>query len=283
MLANRRTLVLAAASAVTVGTLVLASGAHAGPTSPFATASEPLVAVIGDFGSGTAAERRVADLVAQADPTTIVTTGDNVYGSAGYRALVGRYYGRWVRAGQFLPATGNHDYSEGIAAFDSYFSALNGRRVYQATRGDVGFFVLDSEAALASPAALARQRGWLRTALSGSHARWKVVVLHHPPYSSGTEHGSSRPFRWPFAAWGADLVLAGHEHNYERLRTGGITYVVNGAGGKDLYPLGRPLPGSRVRDDADFGALFLTQTPRALLGEFRTVSGRVVDRFSLPG
>jgi hypothetical protein len=283
MPANRRTVALATAAVVASGALLLAAGVQAGQPQPLAVASAPVIAVIGDFGSGMPAERQVANLVARARPTTIVTTGDNVYSSAGYPTLVGDYYGRWVKKRQFLPSTGNHDYAQGIAAFDAYFGAITGRRVYEAVRGDVAFFVLDSQGALSSPASLARQRAWLRSTLSGSTARWKVVVLHHPPYSSGIAHGSSPQFRWPFAAWGADLVLSGHEHSYERLLTGGITYVVDGSGGKDLYALGSPLPGSRARDDADYGALFLTPGAAALQGEFRAVSGRVVDRFSLPG
>jgi tartrate-resistant acid phosphatase type 5 len=283
MPANRRTVALATAVAVACGALVLASGVQAGQSEPRAVASASVIAVIGDFGSGTPAERQVANLVARVRPTTIVTTGDNVYTSAGYPTLVGDYYGRWVTRRQFLPSTGNHDYAQGIARFDAYFGAITGGRVYAAVRGDVAFFVLDSQGALSSPASLSRQRAWLRSAMRGSAARWKVVVLHHPPYSSGTAHGSSPQFRWPFAAWGADLVLSGHEHSYERLLTGGVTYVVDGSGGKDLYALGSPLPGSRARDDVDYGALFLTPGATTLTGEFRAVSGRVVDRFSLPG
>jgi tartrate-resistant acid phosphatase type 5 len=246
-------------------------------------ASGPVIAVIGDFGSGTPPERQVADLVARERATTVVTTGDNVYTSAGYPTLVGSYYRRWVGSREFLPTTGNHDYSQGIANFDAYFSALNGRRVYSAIRGGVEFFALDSQAALTSSSAMSRQRTWLQAALRRSSARWKVVVLHHPPYSSGIAHGSSPQFRWPYAAWGADLVLSGHEHSYERLRVGAITYVVDGSGGKDLYALGRPLTGSVARDDVDYGALFLRPQARALVGEFRTASGRLVDSFSIPG
>ncbi len=240
------------------------------------------VAVIGDFGSGTDAERRVADLVASAHPAAIVTTGDNVYDDQGYASLVGNYYGPWVSSGHLIPAVGNHDHEQGIAAFDSYFSGLHGRHVYSAGAGGIRFFVLDSTTALASPSALVGQRSWLKRSLLASHARWKVVVLHHPPYSSGTVHGSSPELRWPFASWGADLVLSGHEHNYERVWARGTTFVVDGSGGKDLYGLGPAVPGSQVRYDADYGALFLLATARELTGEFWSAAGDRVDRFVLP-
>jgi hypothetical protein len=235
--------------------------------------------VIGDFGSGDQAERRVADLVSRAHPVAVATVGDNVYGDRGFASLVGGYYGRWVSSGEFVPTAGNHDHEQGISAFDAYFPALKGRHVYWTDRGGIRFFVLDSTTALASGSALAGQRSWLRRSLLASKARWNVVLLHHPPYSSGTVHGSSAQLRWPYRQWGADLVISGHEHNYERFEIGGETYVVDGPGGKDLYPLGTALPGERARFDTDFGALFLTATQRELTGEFWSAAGTRIDRF----
>jgi tartrate-resistant acid phosphatase type 5 len=269
--ARARSIALVAA-AMLVATAAPASAAPGRPG---------VVAVIGDFGSGTAPERQVAALVAALRPTDVVTTGDNVYSSAGYPALVGAYYPSWIRSHRFFPATGNHDYTEGITAFDRYFGWLNGQRTYLRTIGDLAFFVLDSQAALDSPAEMTRQRGWLKAALRASAARWRVVVLHHPPYSSGTVHGSTPAFRWPYRAWGANLVLSGHEHNYERLVESGLTYIVDGAGGKDLYRLGRPITGSTARDDQDYGALVLRSRGATLIGEYRSTSGKVMDRFTV--
>ena len=261
---------------------IIAAATFAAPGPAAAATGQPgVIAVIGDFGSGAPAEGEVARMIARLRPGTVVTTGDNVYASAGYAALVGAYYRPWVTAQRLFPATGNHDYAEGISNFDTYFTWLKGRRTYATTVGDITFFVLDSQAALDSPTELARQRTWLKSALKTSGARWRVVVLHHPPYSSGTVHGSTRAFQWPYGSWGADLVLAGHEHNYERLVEAGLTYVVDGAGGKDLYRLGSPLPGSTARDDVHYGALVLRPSRTTLRGEFRTASGRVVDRFTL--
>lgn len=273
------------ALASAVAGVALAAMAVVVPGSASAVTNGPApgsVAVIGDYGSGAESERQVADLVAQARPSGVVTTGDNVYSDAGYPALVGDYYGPWVAGRTFLPAVGNHDHEEGLAAFDSYFWYLDGRHVYAAGRGGIRFFFIDSTAALDSPDSLARQRGWLERALRSSKARWKVVVLHHPPFSSSSVHGSTPEFQWPFGAWGADLILSGHDHDYERVMAGGTTYVVSGAGGKDLYPFGDPVPGSRVRDDADYGALFLTPARSGLTGEFWTAGGRRIDRFLIP-
>lgn len=268
----RRCVALGAVAALT---LLGAVPAHGQPVVP-----RP-VAVIGDFGSGTQDERAVADLVHASGAAAVVTTGDNVYDGNDYARLVGDYYSRWVTGEDLLPATGNHDHEEGIGSFDAYFGYLDGRHVYSAGRGGMRFFVLDSTVALESSDALARQRTWLKRSLASSKARWKIVVLHHPPFSSSNGHGSTPEFQWPFGAWGADLVLSGHDHDYERIVRQGTTYVVNGAGGKDLYPMGDPVAGSVTRFDAEHGALLLTASSTALTGEFRSVSGRVVDRFVL--
>lgn len=253
--------------------------------SPLAASAAPIppapVAVIGDFGSGDGNEQAVADLVRASSAAAVVTTGDNVYDDRGYARLVGDYYGPWVVGEDLLPATGNHDHEQGIADFDAYFDYLDGRHVYAAGRGGMRFFFLDSTVALESADVLARQRAWLKRALQTSKARWKIVVLHHPPFSSSSAHGSTPEFQWPFGAWGADLVLSGHDHVYERIVRNGTTYVVNGAGGKDLYPFGSPVAGSVARFNAGHGALFLSATPTALRGEFRAVDGSVVDRFAL--
>lgn len=240
------------------------------------------VAVVGDFGSGDAAEAAVARIVSRARPVAIVTTGDNVYDSADYAGLVGAYYGPWIAAKRFFPALGNHDHAEGVDAFDVYFPYLADLHHYTRIVGDVQYFILDSDAILASPSEAAAQRAWLSSSLRRSKTPWQVVVLHHPPYSSGVQHGPTPAVQWPYRQWGADLVLSGHEHQYERIVREGLTYVVDGAGGKDLYPFGTPTPGSKVRNDTEYGALFLTTTPSGLVGEFWSAEGRRLDRFTIP-
>ena len=80
---------------------------------------------------------------------------------------------------------------------------------------------------------------WLQNMLTASTATWKVVMLHHAPFSSGGGHNSITRVQWPFKAWGADIVLSGHDHHYERiLKDGGFPYFVNGLGGKSLYGFG---------------------------------------------
>ena len=199
--------------------------------------------------------------MARARPVAVVTTGDNVYERQGVRGAGRRLLRPLGRVGDLLPTAGNHDHEQGIDAFDAYFPSLEDVTSTRRSRAESPSSF--STARLPS----SRRRTWRSSgrgcerALLRRGARWKVVVLHHPPFSSGTVHGSSPQLRWPFGQWGADLVLSGHEHNYERLIADGTTFVVDGAGGKDLYPFGSPLPGRRCGSAASFGALFLTPTP----------------------
>ena len=83
--------------------------------------------------------------------------------------------------------------------------------------------------------------------------------------------------RWPFADWGADLVLSGHAHLYERLEVEGLTYVVNGLGGT-IYAFDEAAhPASVARYNGDFGALFVAVGGGALNGRFVTRAGEIVD------
>ena len=86
------------------------------------------------------------------------------------------------------------------------------------------------------------QLRWLRRTLDGSSARWKIGALHHPPYSAGV-HGSDGAVRRHLVPAlrraGVRLVLAGHDHDYQRSRPiDGVTYVVSGGAAK-LRPTGR--------------------------------------------
>ena len=106
-----------------------------------------------------------------------------------------------------------------------------------------------------------------------------MVIDHHPPYSSDNKHGSTPALQWPFAEWGADVVLSGHAHTYERIRRDGIVYFVNGLGGAARYGFKPPVSGSVKRYNSNWGALKVTVNGDALDCEFRSVGGKPVDRF----
>jgi hypothetical protein len=87
--------------------------------------------------------------------------------------------------------------------------------------------------------------------------------------------------RWPFKEWGADLVLAGHDHTYERIVVDGMTYLVNGLGGAAFYALGAAIDGSVARFNETAGALLIEADAQTLRARFQTVDGRTIDDVTL--
>ena len=96
----------------------------------------------------------------------------------------------------------------------------------------------------------ATETAWLEQQLSESVATWKIAVFHHPPYTCGGHAGDTRVAReWVplFESYGVQLVLSGHDHNYQRFAArNGVTYVVHGGGAAGLYSL-RGCPAPRIR------------------------------------
>ena len=87
--------------------------------------------------------------------------------------------------------------------------------------------------------------------------------------------------RWPFAQWGADAVLAGHDHTYERLQVDGIPYFVTGLGGASRYVFPDELPESQLRYADEYGALVIGASESDLTFEFITVEGATIDVFTI--
>lgn len=271
----RRALAMFAIVASSVALVGCATPSTTKPESDFTNIPE-VIAVVGDFGSGKPAEGRVARMVKSLNPSFVLTLGDNAYNKKGYNRLVKRYY-----PGPIVPAAGNHDYLVGISKFDRFFGIDRNSRTYayQAKSG-VAFFILDSTAGLSSRTVLRAQHAWLTDALAKSKATFKVVVLHHPPYSS-SKHGSTKRYQWAYAELGADLVLSGHDHTYERIiRRGGI-YVVNGTGGAKLYKCKKRVYGSQGCRDKNYGALFLYVNSYELRGVYRGTKGQILDTFTI--
>ena len=255
---------------------------------PTSTPAAPVrFAVIGDFGLASPAAEAVAGLVASWKPDFIVTVGDNNYPSGSEQTFdqnVMAYYGEYVRAERFFPALGNHDwgnYTVETLPFPNFFPYLPGnKRYYDLVVGPVHIFVLDSDPREPDGVTPESKQGqWLREGLRTSTAAWQVVVFHHAPYSSG-RHGNVQWMQWPFAEWGADLVLSGHDHTYERIHRDGIVYIVNGLGGAPRYDFRHQAEGSVVKYNAQHGALLVVATAADISGTFFTVDGVLVDRFT---
>jgi len=201
-------------------------------------------AVIGDAGTGSSAQKGIAKEMANWRTrfpfTFVVMAGDNMYGGESARDFQKKFeipYKPLLDANvKFYAALGNHD--DPTQRFYKHFN-MNGERFYtfKAPKpgldvlGGARFFALDSN--YMSPEQLA----WLEKELKASGSDWKIPFFHHPLYSSGEKHGADAALREQleplFVKYGVDVVFAGHEHFYERLKPQkGITYFVNGSAAK---------------------------------------------------
>jgi hypothetical protein len=255
--------------------------------------------VIGDFGANTPAEAAVAALVKSWKPDFVITTGDNNYlegESASLDDSIGKYYSEFIGnyhgklgpgspVNRFWPSPGNHDWiGPGLGRYMEYFTLPGNERYYDVSIGLVHLFALDSDPHEPDgTSATSVQANFLKEHLASSKACYDLVYFHHPPYSTG-RHGSSSEMRWPFKEWGAEAVLCGHDHTYERLEVGGLPYFVIGLGGASKYDFGSPaLPETKFRYNEEYGAMLVTATPSAITYEFFTTDGVKHDSLTVPG
>ena len=192
--------------------------------------------VIGDTGTGTEQQHELAQVMMryrQAFPFEFVLMmGDNMYGSeksGDYKKKFEDVYKPLLDAKvKFYAALGNHD--ESNQRFYEFFN-MDGQEYYKFSKGNVSFYSLNSNYMDK------KQVEWLNGKLAADTSEWKVAYFHHPPYSSGAAHGSDTKLRQivepMFVRHGVNVVFAGHEHFYERIKPQqGIYYFISGSGGK---------------------------------------------------
>jgi predicted phosphodiesterase len=202
------------------------------------------LAVVGDIGDDAGGGTGTAAIVGKAglgDPfDALIVLGDNVYPRGdpdSLDATLFRPYGPVLDTGaSLIGVLGNHDVMDGNAAGQVDALGMPGRW-YVVEFDDVNIIVLDT-----NQVGDETQLAWLEAALAAAGDRWLIVALHHAPVSAGF-HGSDQrvleTFVPLFEQFGVDLVLAGHDHDYQRSRPlSGVTYVVAG-GGSRLRPAGR--------------------------------------------
>ncbi|MEX2143992.1 MAG: metallophosphoesterase [Anaerolineales bacterium] len=255
-------------------------------------------AVIGDYGLSGPDELAVSELVESWQVDFIVTTGDNNYPNGESETIdenIGQYYHNFIGDYQglfgtgsseprFFPSIGNHDWNrrEGYEPYLAYFTLPGNERYYDVVQGAVHLFVVNSDTN--EPDGVGRstaQASWLQAALADSDAVWQLVVMHHPPYSSG-HHTSTEWMQWPFVEWGTDAVLAGHDHLFERLEVEGIPFITNGLGGSPaIYDFPRILPESLVRYNETHGAMLVEATSQWIRFDFINIQGELIDSLTL--
>lgn len=262
-------------------------------------------AVIGDFGRSGDNELHVSEMVKSWNPDFIITTGDNNYPSGAPETLkenITDYYGDYIynfdavpddqcngiafqeKQNRFFPCPGNHDtYTlSDLKPYLNYFTLPGNELNYKFFWGSVAFYSINS-----TGKNLSEQYDWLKSEISRSDKPFTIVYFHHSPYSTG-DHGDEPAMQWDFLSMGVNAVITGHDHLYsriEKLDEPGLTYLVNGAGGKSLYSCGEnPLDLSEfsvICQDKSFGAIRGRADNDRLILEFFTVDNQEVPFDSL--
>lgn len=245
-------------------------------------ADDPVIAAAGDIacnsnnpGPETCRHRFTSDLLIGSGLAKVLTLGDNQYEIGRLSEFRAYFHSTWGRVKRLIrPSVGNHEYGSPSAwGYFTYFRKAAGPRglgYYSFDLGAWHLIALNSNCSEVSCAEGSAQVRWLRADLAAHPNRCVLAYWHHPRWSSGTMHGGTSSVA---AFWDAlyearaDVVLNGHEHNYERFapqnpdgeRDGqlGIRQFVVGTGGKDHHPFGTPQPNSQVRHTGTFGILRL--------------------------
>jgi hypothetical protein len=217
-------------------------------TAPAAGQGKPIRFVaFGDSGTGSSDQMAAYTQLRTVPFDFLIHTGDVGYGNGTSTELQQHFFDVYADTLEDFPAfpsSGNHEYNSADAApfREAFDLPTNGgpsgtERWYSFDWGDAHFVALDTERT--GPV----QAKWLEADLAANKRPWTIVFNHKPPYSSG-EHGNDGGFQTYFnpilEKYKVQLVLSGHDHDYERMNTmKGVTYVVTGGGGAGTRPVGK--------------------------------------------
>lgn len=223
---------------------------------------------------------------------------------------------------RFFPAMGNHDFYDAVyySPDDIRYAGINyykfflltdtsihkgnrpdawipeGIRYYAFTKGNVQFFILNSGGGpfdhkkffYTEPDGIdsnSYQAQWCKRQMLNSSAKWKIVVIHHPPYASidPLYTDAFDLLRWNFKQWGADAVISGHYHTYETLIIDGLLYIVDGLGGEEKRKgiETNYYPGTRFQYNEKFGFLLGQSYSDSLNFQFINTDNQVIDSYTL--
>ncbi len=284
--------------------LVVSLGGSPGPSS--LAQGSPTIAAAGDiacdpfhedFNDGmgaqwTCRQQATADLLARVNPTAVLPLGDLQYEDGELQKFKDSYDRTWGRFKPIShPAIGNHEYvTQHATGYFAYFGPRAGdpqKGYYSYNIGTWHLIALNSNCGRVGGCGEGSpQEQWLRTDLAAHKGSCILAYWHHPRFSSGW-HGSDPAYR---AFWqdlhqvGADIVLVGHDHDYERFApqdpdggadpTHGIREFVVGTGGRSAYGFRSVQPNSEVRQAGTFGILVMTFHPHEYEWKFIPESGK---------
>lgn len=285
---------------------------------PDAVEDVPMIfAVVGDFGVvGNADALAVSEMIRGWNPEFILALGDNSYTNSitmeAYDDDIGPFYhdflfpyigeyGEVASKQKMFAVIGNHDRDPNGKAqnFAAYFNVL-GKPYYDFMKGPCHFILPDSgyngQNINENPDGVTYDSvmgQWVQAKLASSKSVWKLAGFHHPAYCS-TVGAPSNPaiigdgtlsygaLRYPWKAWGADVALSGHAHNYEYSVVDDFPFIVNGSGGNSLASfVASPPAYSQFRYNTLHGAQKVTATRSKLIFEFFSKVGDLIHTVTL--
>ncbi|GHG11143.1 alkaline phosphatase [Amycolatopsis bullii] len=235
---------------------------------------------------------KTAKLVENMNPAAVITMGDNQYDEPTLSDFKNYYDKTWGKFKSIThPIPGNHESYSGFTGYDQYFGAIakpQGQRYYSWEMGNWHFIALDSNDFVThDDFAEPPQITWLKQDLANNKKGCVAAYYHHPRWSSG-DHGDNIDSieLWNLlVANKVDLVLNGHDHDYERFvpqnadgkaDTGGPVEIVGGSGGANLYNL-RSAHATTAKLLKTFGVLKLSMTDTTFQTQLIGVDGKVLD------
>lgn len=258
------------------------------------TPGDPVIAAVGDIacdptssnynqGNGTADRchmKATSDLLIDANLTAVLPLGDNQYENGSLEAFQKSYDPTWGRVKSITrPVAGNHEYHTSDAyGYFKYFGATAAgdwsKGYYSYNIGNWHIIALNSNCSqVGGCKENSPQQKWLKADLAKYRNTCTLAYWHHPRFSSGM-HGNNSDYDifWKdLYNAGVEVVLNGHDHDYERFAPQtpnaqadpirGIRQFVVGTGGKSHYDFGKPEPNSEVRNADTYGVLMLTLHP----------------------
>lgn len=287
--------------------LTFANGVSAPPvnnnsfqvTSGFSNLGRPLiVAATGDGGDGQQDTDDVVNTISSVNPDIFLFLGD-VYEQGSITEFYNWYGVQGVRYGRFRsftnPTVGNHEYDNGVAqGYFNYWDNIPDYYSYDAAGWH--FVSLNSTSQFGEVAPGAPQYNWLQQDLASSQSPCTVVYFHHPVFSTGPQGDTtSLNALWSLLyQYGVDVVLAGHEHSYQRwlpldqngnVSNQGIVHFVAGGGGHGIQNFVRTDARLAIGYDnpaTGFGALRFEMNPKGAAFQYIHTSGAIIDAGVIP-
>ncbi len=281
----------------TAGALTTSAAGSPGPGPAASAKGTVKIVAAGDIAclasapvtTQTCRQKDTSDVVVSLEPDAVLTLGDEQYEVGALSAFRSSYDSSWGRLKAITkPAPGNHEYGTAAAQgyFDYFGSAVGepGKGWYSYDLGAWHLIALNSNCNQVRCAKGSEQERWLRQDLAAHPNRCTLAYWHHPRWSHG-EHGDST---WTATlvedlyAAGADLILVGHDHTYERFAplnpagarddARGVREIVVGTGGRSHYRLATGA-NTQASNNTSFGVLSLELAPAGYSWKFVPVAG----------